>query len=62
MSHITPEQLTHLAKLSRIELSSEDEQHLLPQLEKIIEFVGKFQEYDLSGDEAENDLTLRLAT
>ena len=36
MSHISKEQLAHLAKLARIELTPEDEEKLLPQLEDII--------------------------
>lgn len=48
MSHITKEHLAHLAKLARIQLSPEDEQILLPQLENIIGFVGQLQDVDLT--------------
>lgn len=51
MSHITKEQLTHLAKLARLELTAEDEAELLPQLEKILEFVGQLQEASTDSDQ-----------
>ena len=50
MSHITKEQLEHLAKLSRVKLTSAEEEKLLPQLENIIWFVGQLQEIDLDED------------
>lgn len=54
MSHITKEQLQHLAKLCRIQLSTEDETELLPQLEKILDFVGQLEKVDVTGFELEN--------
>ena len=51
MSHISKDQLLHIAKLCRIELSDEDITHLLPQLDNIIWFVGKLQECDIEGVE-----------
>ena len=51
MSHITKEQLQHIAKLCRIQMDDADIEHLLPQLENIIDFVGKLQECDVAGIE-----------
>ena len=48
MSKITSQQLDHLAKLSRIQLTDEDREILLPQLEQILLFVGHLDEVDVS--------------
>lgn len=48
MSHITSQQLDHLAKLCRIQLTDADKALLLPQLEQIIAFVGQLDEVDVS--------------
>ena len=48
MTHITHEELQHLAKLSALTITKEDEEHLLPQLEKIVTFVEKLNECDVS--------------
>lgn len=56
MSHITHDDLDKLAKLCALELSAEDKEKLLPQLESIIGLVGKLQECDTEispEDEAE---------
>ena len=48
MSHITKEQLHHLAKLCRIQLTETDEQALLPQLEQILAFVSQLEQVDIT--------------
>ncbi len=48
MSHITREQLIHLAKLTRIQLTQEDIEQLLPQMGQMLTFVGQLQEVDTS--------------
>lgn len=60
MSHITKEQLTHLAKLARIQLTPEDEAKLLPQLEDIIWFVAQLQELDIDTDDIDDIHTMSL--
>ena len=48
MSHLTEKDLDHLAKLCRLELSTEDKEKLLPQLDNILAFVWQLQECDTS--------------
>jgi len=48
MTQITHEELQHIAKLSAITITKEDEEKLLPQLEKIVTFVEKLNECDVS--------------
>jgi aspartyl-tRNA(Asn)/glutamyl-tRNA(Gln) amidotransferase subunit C len=41
MSKITEEQINKIAKLSQIELTQQDKERLLPQINKVIEWVEK---------------------
>ncbi len=47
MTQLTHEQLQHLARLSSIKIDATDEEHILPQLDKIITFVEKLNNCDL---------------
>ncbi|ONI77649.1 asparaginyl/glutamyl-tRNA amidotransferase subunit C [Kribbella sp. ALI-6-A] len=44
MPSITREEVAHLARLARIELSDEELDHLAPQLDQIIALVGQVSE------------------
>jgi len=48
---LTLDQVTHVAKLSRLELSEAQLAHLAPQLESILQYVAKIGEVDVSGVE-----------
>ena len=49
---ITREQVVHVAKLARLELSDEELERMREQLSAILEAVGKVAELDLEGVEA----------
>jgi aspartyl-tRNA(Asn)/glutamyl-tRNA(Gln) amidotransferase subunit C len=48
---ITPEQVRHVAKLARLELSDQELERMREQLSAILEAVGKVSELDLEGVE-----------
>jgi len=48
---ITREQVVHVAKLARLELSDEELERMREQLSAILEAVGKVAELDLEGVE-----------
>jgi aspartyl-tRNA(Asn)/glutamyl-tRNA(Gln) amidotransferase subunit C len=48
---ITREQVVHVAKLARLELSDEELERMREQLSAILEAVGKVSELDLEGVE-----------
>jgi len=48
---ISPEQVRHVAKLSRLSLSDERLATLSGQLESILEYIAKIQSVDVSGVE-----------
>ena len=48
---ITAEQVVHVAKLSRLELSDEQRRKFAAQLESILEYVAKISQVDVSGVE-----------
>ena len=49
MSVITKHTLDHLAKLARIELGEKEEEKLLADLQKIVEYFSELQSLDTSG-------------
>jgi len=48
---ITPEQVIHVAKLGRLDLSDEQRRKFATQLENILEYVAKISQVDVSGVE-----------
>ena len=48
---ITPEDVLHVARLARLELSDEELERMREQLSAILEAVGKVAELDLDGVE-----------
>src|SRR5437763_15401750 len=46
---ITAEQVVHVAKLGRLELSDEQRRKFAAQLERILEYVAKISQDDVSG-------------
>ncbi len=48
---ITPEDVLHVARLARLELSEEELERMREQLSAILEAVGKVSELDLEGVE-----------
>ena len=48
---ITAEQVVHVARLSRLELSDEQRRKFAAQLESILEYVAKISQVDVSGVE-----------
>ena len=48
---ITPDQVRHVARLSRLALDDEQLRRLTPQLESILEYVAKIGEVDVAGVE-----------
>ncbi|HEX4793223.1 MAG TPA: Asp-tRNA(Asn)/Glu-tRNA(Gln) amidotransferase subunit GatC [Humisphaera sp.] len=48
---ITAEQVVHVAKLGRLELSDEQRRKFAAQLESILEYVAKISQVDVSGVE-----------
>jgi aspartyl/glutamyl-tRNA(Asn/Gln) amidotransferase C subunit len=55
MSTITKEKLQHLAKLTSLQLSDDELEKMLPQMEQIIQFVWKLQEVELDSTETCDD-------
>src|SRR3954447_5285813 len=49
---ITPQQVRHVANLSRLALSEQELQRLAPQLESILEYVAQIGSVDVSGVES----------
>ena len=49
--NISPEQVRHVSKLSRLALSEEQLRTLTPQLESILEYVAQIARVDVSGVE-----------
>ena len=47
MSHITLDQLQHLAKLARLQLSPEQEQSLMGDMEAILWLISRLDEVDV---------------
>ena len=47
--HITPEQVTKLAAMSKITMSPEEAAKLVPELEAILSYVDILQEVDTEG-------------
>lgn len=45
---LTPEQISHIALLARLELSDEENSRYAEQLSSILAYVGKLQEVDTS--------------
>lgn len=43
---LTPEQISHIAHLARLELSAEERSRYAEQLSSILAYVGKLQEVD----------------
>ncbi|MCS6981153.1 MAG: Asp-tRNA(Asn)/Glu-tRNA(Gln) amidotransferase subunit GatC [Flavobacteriales bacterium] len=50
-TQITSEQLRHLARLARLEVTPAEERQLLQDMERIIGFVAKIKELNLEGSE-----------
>ena len=48
---ITDDTIDHLADLARLEFSPQEKELIRPELERILEFVGKLNELDLDGVE-----------
>ncbi|MFA5072584.1 MAG: Asp-tRNA(Asn)/Glu-tRNA(Gln) amidotransferase subunit GatC [Nitrospirota bacterium] len=48
---ITKQEVDHVAKLARLELTPEEQDHLTEQLSNILTYVGKLNELDTSGVE-----------
>jgi aspartyl-tRNA(Asn)/glutamyl-tRNA(Gln) amidotransferase subunit C len=48
-TRITPEEVEHIAHLSRIEITEEDKQSFTVELGRIIEYVDKLREVDVTG-------------
>lgn len=55
MSHITEQELDHLAKLSALQLSAEQKETLLPQLDRIIGLVDQLKECDVTISEEDKE-------
>ena len=51
MNALTLEQVRHVAKLARLQLSADEEQKTLGQLQQILEAVATLEELDTSGVE-----------
>lgn len=49
--HLTVDQVRHVAKLSRLELSSDELAHFAEQLSSVLEYIAKLNELDLEGIE-----------
>ena len=59
MSSITKEQLQHLAKLTALDLSEDQLEKILPQMDQIIAFVWQLQEVELDQMEPDNNTVLQ---
>lgn len=46
---LTSEQVLHIAKLARLEVSAEEAEKLREELSGVLEFVGKLQEISMEG-------------
>ena len=55
---ITPEQVEHIARLARIELSEEEKKHIETELSGILSFVETLNESDTDGIQPVNGGTL----
>lgn len=47
--------LKKLSALAYLKLSEQDEKKLLPKIERVISYVGKIQNLDLTGEELQDD-------
>lgn len=54
---LTPEEVKHIAKLARIELSDAEVQKFQGQLDIILEYVDKLKEVDTEGVEPTSQIT-----
>lgn len=61
MSKMTSEEIDHLAKLSRLNLSVEERQKLPEELSKITAFVEALKQADLGGTESQSSESVVLA-
>lgn len=57
MAKLTTDEVKHVAKLSKLNLTSEEIKIYTPQLEKIIEYVGSLQEVNTDGIEPTSQTT-----
>jgi aspartyl-tRNA(Asn)/glutamyl-tRNA(Gln) amidotransferase subunit C len=46
---LTPEQVEHIARLARLEISSEEKERYRVQLSAILDYVARLQELDTTG-------------
>lgn len=46
MSTITPEGVSHVANLARLEFDTDETQHITEQLTRILNYIGKLNELD----------------
>ena len=50
MSHLSPEEVAHLAALARLNLSADEQAKFANELPKIVDFVEQLQGVKLDGD------------
>lgn len=57
MSKLSKEEVSHIAKLSRLELSEEETERFGDQLSSVLDYVGQLEEVDTDGIEPLNNVT-----
>ena len=57
MSKLSIEQIEHIAKLSRLELSKEEKELYSEQLSSVLEYVGQLSEIDTENVESLSNVT-----
>jgi aspartyl-tRNA(Asn)/glutamyl-tRNA(Gln) amidotransferase subunit C len=57
MPKLSKEEVSHIAKLSRLKLSGEEEARFGDQLSQVLEYVGQLEEVQTDGVEPLNNVT-----
>lgn len=57
MSKLSKEEIVHIAKLSRLELSDEETERFGDQLSDVLEYVSQLEEVETEGVEPLNNVT-----
>lgn len=57
MTKLTKKDVLHVASLSNLKLTEKEIKKLLPQLSKIVEFIGNLSEIDTSEIKSTNQIT-----